>query len=518
MIRHYSPGLIALLALILLFLPVSAVSTGVNTIAMGGTVFIGEEGLDISTCIGNATRLAWFGSGTSPSADVPDYVLDIGDPGSFYVSPAIFAGRPGLWYQWPGLPPAGPPAFNVLDPYLETGIISQGTGNTVSWGEIPGGDFLNFYISSNMWIVSTRPGYDESVDGIFSYKVTSPDGAVFTALFQNSTLAIPLTSISVNSTYDTWVPLPPPYNEKGWNTGVTDPSGTLLYKSGVYEVTVETDLNGMKDNYKDRDGADYVGKTVAYPKPVTIGSDSLAITASRTSVTRGNQFSVTLKGMPSTMYIVWVENTGQMTGLSRDQPPYLLPSQSGLRSDPESGPYQFGGYQFQGGNGRTVKEDVPESPGNGTIYYGRVSLSSTGSRTLQWQTTSGTRDRKYTIHAERGPPGPDGLPDIFSTVTKYSTAEVDVLVEKGAVTIIAEKDQGSHDTEEELPGTIIVTASVPPTGLPTTPPADIPSIIMTPVPTSSPTTSPTPTPASGFDFWIALTGLGAVVFLINRRS
>jgi hypothetical protein len=518
MIRQCIPGLIALLALILLVVSVSAANTGVTTIAQGGDVFIGEEGLDIRDCIGNVTRIAWFGSGTSPSANVPDYVLEIGDPGSFYIAPAIFADRPGPWYQWPGSPPAGPPAFNVLDPYLETGIISQGTGNSVSWGKIPQGDFLNFYISTNMWTVTTRPGYNADMNGIFSFRVTSPDGAVYSALFQNSTYAIPLTGISVNSTYVTWVPSPPPYNEYGWNTGLTDPSGTLLYKSGLYEVTVETYLNGVKDNYKDQDGADYIGKTVAYPQPVTIGSDSIAVTASKTEVVRGNQFSVTLKGMPGTVYIVWVENTGQMTGLSQDQPPYLLSSQSGLRSDPENGPYQFGGYQFQGGNGRTVKEDVPASPANGTIYYGRVSLSTSGSRTIQWQTTSGTRDRKYTIHAERGPPGPDGLPDIFSTVTEYSTAEVDVLVEKGSVTIIAEGEQISHEFENELPDTSSETAPVTPTPFPTTLPPLTPPTSMSPLPTPSPTPSPTPTIASGFDIWIAMAGLGSVVFLVSRRS
>lgn len=516
---QFGPALIALFAVILLVIPVSAVNTGINTIGQGGEVFIGEEGLDITRCTVNATRLAWFGSGTSPSVDVPDYILDIGDPGSFYVSPSIFTDRKGLWYQWSGSPPAGSPAFNVIDPFLETGIISQGTGNTVSYGDVPQGDFLNFYISSNMGTVSARPGYDPSKDGIFSIKVTSPDGIIYTALYQNSTYTIPLTGVSVNSTYVTWMPSPPPYNEMGWNTGITDPSGTLLYKPGIYEVTVETDLNGMKDNYRDPDRMEYMGKTVAYPQPVTIGSDTISITVSKTSVVRGNQFSVTLMGMPGTVYIVWVENTGHMTGgLPQDQPPTLLPSQSGLRSDPASGPYQFGGYQFQGGGGRTVQEDVPSSPANGTIYYGRVSLSTTGSRTIQWQTNSGTKDRIYTIRVERGPPGPNGLPDIFSTLTKYSTAEVDVVIEKGAVTISAEGDQSSPVSWEVAPDAVSETTSVPATSLPTTLPPTPQEITNSPSPTQFPATSPIPSPAIGLDFWLALTGIVVVAFLVIHRS
>jgi hypothetical protein len=515
---QFSPALIALFALILLIIPVSAVATGISTIGQGGEVFIGEEGIDISRCTANATRLAWFGSGTSPSADVPDYILEVGNPGNFYVSPSIFGERKGLWYQWSGSPPAGFPAFNVIDPSLETGIISQGTGNTVSYGDVPQGDFLNFYISSNMWTVSARPGYDPSKDGIFSIKVTSPDGITYTALYQNSTYAIPLTGVSVNSTYVTWVPAPPPYNEMGWNTGIADPSGTLLYKPGTYEVTVETELNGMKDNYRDPDGTEYIGKTVAYPQPVTIGSDTIAITVNKASVVRGNQFSVTLRGMPGTVYIVWVKNTGHMTGLAQDQPPTLLPSQSGLRSDPAGGPYQFGGYQFQGGGGRTVLEDVPYSPANGTLYYGRVSLSTTGSRTIQWQTTSGTKDRTYTFRAERGPPGPNGLPDIFSTVTKYSSAEVDAIIGKGAVTIIAEGEQSSPVSLEAAPGVVSETISVPSTSLPTTLSPPIREATPSPSPTPSPPSPLIPNTAIGLDFWLALTGIVLVAFLVIRRS
>jgi hypothetical protein len=519
-------GVVVCIVVVVLIAQVSAVNTGTNTITPGGDVFIGEEGLDISSCIGNATSVAWFGSGTNPAADVPSYILDIGDPGSFYVSPFIFSKREGLWYQWRGSSPAGPPAFNSVDPYLETGIISQGTGNTVSYGEIPQGDFLNFYISSNMWTVSTRPGYNASVNGIFNIKVTSPDGAIYSALFQNSTYAIPLDGISVNSTYQTWVPSPPPYNEDGWNTGLTDPSGALLYRPGLYEATVETDLNHIKDNYQDPGGGDYIGKTVAYPQPVTIGSNTLAITASSMSIVRGDQFSVTLKGMPSTQYIVWVKNTGQMTGLSQDQPPYLLSYQSGLRTDPVNGPYQFGGYQFQGGNGRTVQEDVPSSPANGTMYYARVSLSSTGSRTIQWQTTYQTKDRMYTIHAEQGPPGPNGLPDIFSTVTEYSTADADILVGKGAVTIVTGGNQNIEEPDDGFSGTLPATTTVPstqpvtilPTPATTSLSQSIPENTIAAMPDRSPVSTPTPNPASGLDFWIGLTSLMIVLFLISRRS
>jgi len=517
MCKLFRKGLLTIAFVMVFLAPVSAVNTGVNTISRGGYVFIGEEGLDITGCIGNATLLAWFGPGSGSTSDAPSYVIDIGDPTSFYIAPGIFIDKTGPWYQWYGSLPAGPVAVNVLEPYLETGVRSQATGGSVSYGNVPQGDFLNFFISSNMWTVSTRPGYDPSRDGFLSYKVKSPEGTIYSGLHQNRTYVIPLTGISIDSTYETWVPTPPPYNEKGWNTGVTDSSGTLIYGAGIYEVTVETNLNGIKDNYRDPAGADYIGKTVAYPQLVTIGSDTLSITASESTIVRGNQFSITLRGMPSEVYIIWVENTEHMTGLSKDQPPTLRATQSGLRFDPASGPYTFGGYQFQGGNGRTIKEDVPLSPVNGTLYYGRVSLSSTGSRTIGWQTTSDTKDRTYTIRAERGPPGPNGLPDIFSTVTDYISADVDIRVEKGSVTIVTEKNDKAPEPEKELPESIPSTTSAPPTPPPVTLTIVIPATSISTVPTPPLPYSPAPTQSGGFVAVIALGGLAMAALFLRHR-
>jgi hypothetical protein len=513
MIRHGTIFLIAFFLLMALVIPGSAVNTGVNTIAQGGDVFIGEEGLDISNCIGNTSQMAWFGPGTSPSVNVPDYVLTVSDPTNFYVSPEIFTGRPGLYYQWSGSSPAGPLAINILDPYIEMSIISQSTLNVASFGIIPQGDFLNFWASTNIWTVTSRPGYNASVNGPFTFRVKSPGGAIYTALYQNNSYVVPLTGISINSTDATWVPYPPPM-ESGWNTGVTDLSGTVIYPTGLYEVTLECDLNGMKDNYKDQDGTDYVGKTITYPHPVEIISDSVDIAAKNTSIVRGNQFAVTITGMPSTAYIIWVENTGQMTGLPQDRPPALLPSQSGLKLDRTGGPYTYGEYQFEGGGGRTVREDVPVSPDNGTVYYGLVTLSSSGTRTIAWQTSTVTKDKRYTIRVERGPPGPDGMPPVFSNDTEYKTASVDVRVEKGMVTIAAAGGQSSLPGQgDRLPDRGSVTG----TGTPT-PSSETPPPVITAHSTSTPTPSPRPTPAQGFEGGVAIIGFGAVMFLINRRS
>jgi hypothetical protein len=76
MTKRFGLVLIALVALAVLILPASAVN---NVIAQGGDVFIGEQGLDVSACVGTATNLAWFASGTNPSTDTPNSIVPVGD-------------------------------------------------------------------------------------------------------------------------------------------------------------------------------------------------------------------------------------------------------------------------------------------------------------------------------------------------------------------------------------------------------------------------------------------------------
>jgi hypothetical protein len=67
----------------MLVLPGSAANTGLNTIAQGGDVFLWEQGLDISACVGNAPQIAWFSGSTSLAKGSPTYVMMVDDPENF---------------------------------------------------------------------------------------------------------------------------------------------------------------------------------------------------------------------------------------------------------------------------------------------------------------------------------------------------------------------------------------------------------------------------------------------------
>ena len=105
---------------------------------------------------------------------------------------------------------------------------------------------------------------------------------------------------------------------------------------------LQTNLNKIKDNYKAPDGSDYTGKTVTALKTIAITGDTVKIVASKDTVVRGNQFSVTVTGRANQAYYLWVKGTSSMDGTTGNQPPLMAASQEGVANDPVAGPYNDG--------------------------------------------------------------------------------------------------------------------------------------------------------------------------------
>ena len=275
-----------------------------------------------------------------------------------------------------------------------------------------------------------------------------------------------------------------------WSTGALDINGQYVYAPGTYTITAESWLNGMKDNYKNA-GADYTGKTVSAATTITLVSDSIKIEANKDSVVRSKPFSVTVTGKPLQAYHMWIKGTASMKGGYDDQPPMLTLYQSGVAQDPFNAgladtvsqlygvyaPGLAGNYSIQNGGealGNNVWSQVASGDlstatvaaykaklGNGTYLYANVTTANTGVRTVEWQTTNWTKAQKYTIRVEQQFAGttqnnvdmttnPSGdIANKFKYATgTYFSDEVDVKVEKGAVTIVAAGSQSYYLGEE----------------------------------------------------------------------
>jgi hypothetical protein len=233
-------GIVALISFTLLVFPVMA---AINDIPAGGTVFIGEQGLDITAGLGANNQIAWFPSTATMTSTTPEKVIDVtATKTSFYASPTDFSSWTGNWYSWaPGLT-AGTATlcFRVDEPYVALKVRDTTVGVDVTPNKwIYRGDTAQFRIETNLYAMTGRGLAGAPV----TINVQSPDGAIYSSLRDPAGTPQSL-EISVPSS---------PYDVPGvlWDTG------NSMYSPGTYTIWVECNANSMKDNYPSE------GKTVS---------------------------------------------------------------------------------------------------------------------------------------------------------------------------------------------------------------------------------------------------------------
>ncbi len=395
--------------------------------------------------------------------------------------------------------------FTVKDPSLTLDVwdFSQNAaqnGTSMSGKSVIQGDLLGFKIGTNMDNAINQPTLrqnDTSRASATGYKgitatntVQSPwamirvktdQGNVLTSLLNADGAAKSIQNQVVDAPVWYWGST---VSTTNWNTNATDATGQPAYPAGTYTVYVESYLNGMMDNYQ-LGGAMYTGKTVSASQTVTLVSNTVKITANKDTVVRSKPFSVTVTGRPNQQYHVWIKGTSSMSGAWDNQPPMIALYQSGVTqdaydatvwTDPLTYLYAYnnsaqtnaGGYVYQNSGGTGVNGTTTDLTsysiwgnvahgtgsttaimktnsakiGNGTYLYANVSLNDAGTRTVEWVTTNWTKAQKYTIRVEQN----------FGTTTgtgsNYKSDEVDVNVQKGAVTIVAAGSQSYYLGEE----------------------------------------------------------------------
>ena len=139
-------------------------------------------------------------------------------------------------------------------------------------------------------------------------------------------------------------------------------------------------------------------------------------------LTRGSRFTVNITGLPSTPYYIWLTRTSGMTGKPGDQPPVIVPFQSGIQQDPPDGPFTIGSYMINNGNGRTIRDDIaPSTPEmSNTNYYALITTDTDGRAVVGFQTSSSTSTKTFSIKVENS----------------RSAANSDILLERGIPTRI----------------------------------------------------------------------------------
>ncbi len=283
--RKTLAGTTALVLIIASCIVVNAMAAGLNSIPLGGTVFLGEEGLDITAAAGASNQVAWFPSTAQSGSKNPEKVIDIGSVKlSFYVNPVDFASRNGNWYQWPsvdGTVGTAILAFRVADPYLALKIEDTTVNVDVTGKWAPRGDELKFRIESNLGDMTGRGVAGAPV----TIKVQTPEGAVLSALADKT---------GTYNSLDLAVAKSPEFTIWTWDTG------NAAYAPGTYTIWVESNANHMKDNYNQ------VGKTVSATPNLQVQEENPIISATDQSTTTPMQMTTTQITTPATTKITKV--------------------------------------------------------------------------------------------------------------------------------------------------------------------------------------------------------------------
>lgn len=232
MTDHGIKASVVMLVFASLFL-VGPATAALNTITTGAIVFIGEDGLDISSAMGGDTRIGWWASGAAIATSSPDYTITVSNPGSFFVSPTDFLSHTGPWYRLNASGNADGTAFTVVDPRLELRVEDTTVGVDVTDKWVPTGDSVRFRIETNLVSISQRPGVSATP---ITIKVQSPDGAVYTSLVNSAGISTSTVDIPVTSS--------PFFTDSIWDTGRIS-----MYPTGTYNVWAECNVNFMKDRY-----------------------------------------------------------------------------------------------------------------------------------------------------------------------------------------------------------------------------------------------------------------------------
>ncbi len=538
MTKRLTIALVALALFVLVaVMPVSALYYNVSpNINQGATVFIGEQGLNVSYALNKANFLVnqntpgtlgyddstvplnltigWWASAAAVTTTASSNQILIQGQNSYTISQTSFANYPGNYYltnpnTGMGYVVSGSTStpvlvFSVADPDLSVNVWDPAQGVSVNGKSVVQGTYLGIGVTSKMYQAldanyrfairptkTTQAVYNftgnrysssspltplaDTGDGWLDLKVKDENGAIFTGLYNVSGLSNSIIGLNMSVAEYKWGVTPGSTiressgtNVTNWSTGAINPvTNANAYPAGTYTVWAESMLNNMKANYQSG-GADYTGKTISVAQTVQIVSDTVKITANKDTVVRSKGFSVTITGRPSQTYHVWVKGTSTLGGGYDAQAPMFNRPQAGVSFDPNStgstgfssyAPGFAGNYSFQNGGGLTnnnIWSDVSHygsTSANGTYLYANVSMSTSGTRTVDFVTTNWTKAQKYTIRVEQQFSGTaNGLGDtnnafLYGTGS-YKSDEVDVKVEKGAVTIVAAGDQSYYLGEE----------------------------------------------------------------------
>ncbi|MFA6225486.1 MAG: DUF3821 domain-containing protein [Methanoregula sp.] len=272
-----------------IFLLAAPAAAGLNKIAAGSPVFIGENDVDISSALNGCHTIAWWQNGTSRAAS-PAKNLNLYEMNSvsdtiyhYNISQALFNGYTGTWYCEDNLNPH--PVFDLRDPQVTLRVWDLDHDLDVTGETIPRATNITYRIDTNLYSAlsyTNRPNSNPS-DSFFTIKLTDPLGRNIPNIYTGSygvanTLILPFdTNPYVSSTPYLWK------NGNTWDHTARNIQGDNVYPPSTYTFTLTQNLNHMQESFATGgvlglDGKTASTATVTFPAPEPLVGPSSAVT------------------------------------------------------------------------------------------------------------------------------------------------------------------------------------------------------------------------------------------------
>lgn len=379
-------------------------------VTSGGTVFVGEKNVNLNLVFNNTTgadptiatpgTLVHFDSITVSEGQrigINPVFVEVSNPGSFEFTKTSFGSLTGQWYAFEKesnknedltlLGTTSNPTYNgsimVKDPSVSLDVKLAGTTDSVDGKKVTRNGEIEFEIEHNIGLSNDIV---ENSDRFFmTIEVTTPSGGTLTKLGN-----VDLSDVRL--------------------TGQKSATGTIKLEgleAGTYTAQAKWGNTDALDSDK--------SNTVTFD----IATKAVAISSSKDSVVRGNNFVVTITGESKADYWVFVKDAA----IGVDEYPTILGDQPGVNTTVDSSRVTVAGKNLPTSYAKNVTSGAAAKwVVNDTIAL--VKTKADGTRGIEFQTTSDTKDRQFTIRVQDA-----GEP------TKYD--DVKVRVEKGGVTITA---------------------------------------------------------------------------------
>ena len=287
----FMQGTYFLFTFCVIFLLIAPAAAGLNKIAAGSPVFIGESNVDVSAALNGCHRIAWWQNGTSMDAS-PAKNLTISEINAvsekiyhYNFSPEIFTGYTGTWYCEDKQPNF--PVFDLRDPRITIRVWDLDHDQDVTGKAIPRATNITYRIDTNLFPALNylnRPDKNPS-DGFFTVKLTDPLARNIPNIYTGSyggahTLILIFDSQPyITSSPYLWK------NGNAWDHAARNIQGEEIYPPGNYTFNVTQNLNHMEESFMASGAVDLEGKTKSSATVTFLAPDPLAVPSSPVPVT-----------------------------------------------------------------------------------------------------------------------------------------------------------------------------------------------------------------------------------------